>query len=286
MNRQAPNKIAGDALDVRPSPIAGQWYPGAPSTLRDRVQSYLDAADVEPLDGTPVALVVPHAGHVYSGNVAAHAYRLVQGQSYDVVAIVAPNHRIPNYDPFLTSGHDAYGTPLGPVPLAQDLVDALDAQVGLSRVRRDPEHSLEIQLPFLQVALAEKFQLLPVMLNDQSREACDTLGQALADLLRDRNALLIASTDLSHFHDAQTARRLDSNVTDHIADLDPDGLFQALASGKGKACGGIPTVAVMLAARALGADRAKLLKYATSGDVTGDYHSVVGYAAAVFYAAH
>jgi MEMO1 family protein len=284
MNRQAPNKTAGDALDVRPSPIAGQWYPGAPGTLRDRVQSYLDAADVEPLDGTPLALVVPHAGHVYSGGVAAHAYRLVQGQAYDVVAIVAPNHRTPNHNPFLTTGHDAYGTPLGPVPLAQDLVDALDARVGLSRVRRDPEHSLEIQLPFLQVVLKGEFQLLPVMLNDQSRAACDTLGQALADLLRDRNALLIASTDLSHFYDAQTARRLDSNVTDHIAGLDPDGLFDTLASGQGKACGGVPTVAVMLAARALGANRAKLLKYATSGDVTGDYHSVVGYAAAVLYA--
>jgi AmmeMemoRadiSam system protein B len=285
MKRQFLGKSRATASDVRPSPIAGQWYPGAPDLLRERVQSFLDAAEVEPLDGRLVALVSPHAGHQYSGGVAAHAYRLVQGARYDVVAIIAPNHRIPNYAPFLTTAHAAYWTPLGEVPLADELVTALNARLDLSRVRRDGEHSLEIQLPFLQVALADEFQLLPVMLNDPSPETCHALGEALADLLRDRNALLVASTDLSHFHDAETASRLDGVVTDCIAAFDPDGLLDALATGKGHACGGGPTVAVMLAARTLGADRAKLLKYATSGDVTGDYHSVVGYAAAALYAA-
>jgi AmmeMemoRadiSam system protein B len=105
----------------------------------------------------------------------------------------------------------------------------------------------------------------------------------LADLVRDRNALLVASTDLSHFYDAETAARLDGAVTDRIAAFDPEGLLDVLETGRGRACGGAPTAAVMLAARALNADRAKLLKYATSGDVTGDYRSVVGYAAAVLY---
>jgi AmmeMemoRadiSam system protein B len=284
MNRQFFGKSGAAAPDVRPSPIAGQWYPGAPGPLREHVQTFLDAAEVEPLDGHLVALVSPHAGYTYSGGVAAHAYRLVQGARYDVVAIVAPNHRIHNYAPYLTTTHIAYETPLGEVPLADELVAALDAQLGLGRVRRDSEHSLEIQLPFLQVALVDEFQLVPVMLNDQSPEACYALGEALADLLRDRNALLVASTDLSHFDNAETAARLDGVVTDCIAAFDPDGLLDALATGKGHACGGGPTVAVMLAARALGADSAKLLKYATSGDVTGDYHSVVGYAAAALYA--
>ena len=177
------NRSAG-ASGVRPSPIAGQWYPGAPDLLRDRVRSFLDSADVEPLDGCMVALVSPHAGHTYSGGVAAHAYRLVQGLRYDVVAIVAPNHRIPNYAPYLTTGHSAYWTPLGEVPLADELIALLDTRLGLSPVQRDEEHSIEIHLPFLQVALSEGFQLLPVMLNDQSREACYALGEALADLLR------------------------------------------------------------------------------------------------------
>jgi AmmeMemoRadiSam system protein B len=209
----------------------------------------------------------------------------VEGQHYEVVAIVAPNHRIVNYAPFLTTAHAAYGTPLGEVPVAEELLAALDERLGLSRVRRDEEHSLEIQLPFLQVALAGEFQLLPVMLNDLSSDVCHNLGEALADLLRERNALLVASTDLSHFYDGETAAGLDSVVTERIAALDPEGLLDVLEKGQGKACGGGPTVAVMLAARALGADRARLLKYATSGDVTGDYFRVVGYAAAALYAA-
>lgn len=277
------NPQASAGPGVRPSPIAGRWYPGAPDVLRERVQAFLDGVEVVSIAGRLVALVVPHAGHIYSGGVAACAYRLVQGASYDVVAVVAPNHRISSADPFLTTAHRAYWTPLGEAPVAEDLLDALDQRIGLARLRRDQEHSLEIQLPFLQVALAGGFALLPVMLNDQSPAVCHRLGEALADVLRDRNALLVASTDLSHFYDAATAARLDRAVTERIAAFDPAGLLEVLATGKGHACGGGPTAAVMLAARALGADRAKLLEYATSGDVTGDYHSVVGYAAAAVY---
>jgi AmmeMemoRadiSam system protein B len=228
--------------------------------------------------------VAPHAGHTYSGGVAAHAYRLVQRKSYDVVAIVAPNHRISKHEPYLIADYAAYWTPLGEVVLAENAVAMLDERLDLCRVHRDEEHSLEIQLPFLQVALGD-FQLLPVMFNDRSTQACYALGEALADVLRDRNALLVASTDLSHFYDARTAARLDGAVTDRIAAFDPEGLLEVMATGKGEACGGAPTVAVMVAARALGADCARLLKYATSGDVTGDYGSVVGYAAAALYAA-
>jgi AmmeMemoRadiSam system protein B len=288
MNRQSTRKSGGATLDVRPSPIAGSWYPGASGALRQRVQAFLDAAETaspDRIEGRLVALVSPHAGYTYSGGVAAHAYRLVQGARYDVVVIVAPNHSIYNPAPLLTSGHAAYGTPLGDVPLAEELLAALDARLGLSQVRRDGEHSLEIQLPFLQVALAGEFQLLPIMINDRSSKSWYNLGEALADLLRDQNVLLVASTDLSHFENAETAARLDGAVTDRIAAFDPEGLLDVLATGKGKACGGGPTVAVMLAARALGANRARLLKYATSGDVTGDYGRVVGYAAAALYAA-
>lgn len=283
MNRGILGGFGSGVSDVRPSPIAGQWYPGSPEQLRKGIEGYLDAVEVESLDGRVLGLVVPHAGHTYSGGVAAHAYSLVQDQDFDVVAIIAPNHRINNPAPFLVTGHRAYWTPLGEVPLAEDLVAELDRRLGLSRVERDAEHSLEIQIPFLQVALAGSFQLLPVMQNDQSSEACHALGVALTEVLRDRKALLVASTDLSHFCDAQTAARLDGAVTERIGAFDPEGLLEVLAAGRGHACGGGPTAAVMLAARALGANRATVLKYATSGDVTGDYGSVVGYAAAAFY---
>ncbi|MCP4519149.1 MAG: AmmeMemoRadiSam system protein B, partial [Delftia sp.] len=267
-------------------PFAGQWYPGTPGLLRQSIQNFLDAAPAASIAGRLVALVAPHAGHTFSGGVAAHAYQLVQGAHYDVVAIIAPNHRINDRAPFITTGHAAFATPLGNVPLADGLLAALDESLGLRRVRRDAEHSVEIQLPFLQVALDGPFQLLPLILNEQSPHTCRQLSETLADLLRDHNALLIASTDLSHFENGKTAARLDSAVTDRIAALDPQGLLDVLATGKGRACGGGPTVAVMLAARALGADRATLLKYATSGDVNGDYGRVVGYAAAALYAAN
>jgi AmmeMemoRadiSam system protein B len=245
----------------------------------------LDAADVELPDGRVVSLVAPHAGHTYSGGVAAYAYRLVQGGRYDVVAIVAPNHRIADYATYLVADYAAYWTPLGEVPVAEELVTMLDERLGLSRVRRDDEHSLEIQLPFLQVALEGDFRLLPVMLNTRSSDACVALGKTLADLLRGRDALLVASTDLSHFYDADTAARLDGAINERIAAFDPEGLLEVMAAGRGEACGGGPTAAVLVAARELGADRAQVLKYATSGDVTGDYRRVVGYAAAVIWAA-
>jgi AmmeMemoRadiSam system protein B len=257
-----------------------------PDRLRDSVQAFLDAAQVEPVGGRLVALVSPHAGHTYSGGVAAHAFRLVAGMDYDIVAVVAPYHPLHfSSTPYLVPDYAAYWTPLGEVPMADELISELDARLGVTRVQRDEEHSLEIQLPFLQVALPGSFQLLPVMLNDQSAEVCSAVGEALADVLRGQNALLVASTDLSHHYRAETAARLDGAVTDRIAAFDPEGLLDVLATGKGQACGGGPTVAVMLAARALGADQAVLLKYATSGDVTGDYHSVVGYAAAALYTA-
>jgi AmmeMemoRadiSam system protein B len=184
----------------------------------------------------------------------------------------------------LVTDHKAYWTPLGEVPLAQELVAELDKRLGLSRVKRDEEHSLEIQLPFLQVALSDAFQLLPVMLNDQSQDACYALADALVKVLRERNVLLVASTDLSHFYDAETAARFDGAVTERIGAFDPQGLLDVLAAGRGHACGGGPTAAVMLAARALGADLATVLKYGTSGDITGDYGSVVGYGSAALIA--
>ncbi len=269
--------------DPRPSPIAGTWYAGSPNQLRDSVASYIREAQVEVVPGRVIGLVAPHAGHIYSGPVAGYAYRQVEGNTYDVVALIGPDHRGLGFAPFFTTAHDGYWTPLGEVPVATDLLEELDRRVGVRRVWQDQEHSLEIQLPFLQVALDGEFRLLPVMMRDQSEAACRELGAALADLLQGRRALLIASSDLSHYYDANTARRLDTAVTDRIAAFDPVGLLEVLETGKGQACGGGPMATVMFAAQALGANEARLLHYATSGDVTGDYYAVVGYAAAVFY---
>ncbi len=273
-------------LDVRPSPIAGTWYEGNPHRLAASVDGYLDRAELPELPGEIIAVIAPHAGHRYSGAVAGYAFAAVRGRTFDLVAVISPMHQ-PYIEPLLVTAHAAYNTPLGEIPLDKQAVADLDAALrgslghGLSPVARDPEHSLEIELPFLQRSLTGEFKILPVMVREQSPKVSERLGQALAQVLKGRNALLVASTDLSHFYDQETAKSLDSEMLRCIESFSPESVFQAEATGKGQACGHAATAAVLWAARGLGADTVKVLHYATSGDVTGDFSSVVGYAAAV-----
>jgi len=274
--------IRMDAHDVRRSPIAGSWYPGTPEALARDVDRYLAQvpAHATRIPGELVALVAPHAGYVYSGPVAAHAYKLLEGLAFDTVAVVSPSHRA-YYAGNAVTEKQHYWTPLGTVPVDEDLVAALARRAPVVRVSQDAEHSLEIQLPFIQRTLGEGWTLLPIMMGaDHSLPACRALADGLAAALKDRRALLVASTDLSHFHNEATAHRLDQVVLDRVNAFDPEGLAQELVSNTCEACGGGPTVAVMLAARALGATDAQVLRYATSADVTGDRSNVVGYMAA------
>ena len=276
-------------LDVRPSPIAGLWYPGDPVALAQAVDSQLSAAEARIPAGTILGLVAPHAGHRYSGPVAAHAFRLVQGRRYDVVAVVSPMHH-PYPGTVLTSTHAAYGTPLGSVEIDREAVGRLADELSehgipMERVAQDPEHSLEIEIPFLQRALTPGFRLLPVMLRDQSPPVAKALGQSLADVLRDREVLLIASSDLSHFFPDPVARRLDGELLARLGAFDPEAVLAAEDEGVGFACGKGAVAAVLWASAGLGANRVDILKYAHSGEVTGDDLSVVGYGAAVIYRA-
>jgi AmmeMemoRadiSam system protein B len=157
----------------------------------------------------------------------------------------------------------------------------LTAGIGLAPIRQDPEHSLEIELPFLQRALGGEFTLLPVMVRDASAPVTRLLGRALAKSLAERDAILVASTDLSHFYPQAIANTLDGEMLHHLESFDPEGVLRVEEEGKGFACGRGALAAVLWAARDLGANQVKILRYATSGDVTGDYGQVVGYAAAV-----
>jgi len=264
--RRGSERPAGD---VRPPAVAGQFYPGDPDSLARDVDRFIAAAGDVDVDGDVVGIVAPHAGYVYSGGVAGHAYAAVKGRAYDTVVVVAPSHRVA-FRGTAIYARGAYETPLGVVPVDADLAAAIiDSSAGIvdePRVHRD-EHSLEVQVPFLQRALG-RFAIVPIVMGDQSRSAVRTLGERIASAVaaaRGRRVLLVASTDLSHYHEA----------------FDLDGLARLLASGECEACGGGPTAAVMTAARALGADAARVLAYATSGDVTGDTDQVVGYMSAV-----
>ncbi len=271
---------------ARPSPIAGRWYPGNPQRLAASVDAYISAADLPPIDGEVVAVMAPHAGHIYSGPVAGYAFAALRGKAPACAAVVSPMHH-PYSQPLLTSGHRAYQTPLGEVPVDNALIRKLDAALknrlgfGLTPISRDEEHSLEIELPFLQRVLSGVFQLLPVMVRDQSVKTARALGDALAETLKDTEAVLVASTDLSHFYSQVIANELDGELLRRVAEFDPQGVMDAEDEGVGFACGRAALAAVMWAAHDLGAEKIQILNYATSGDVTGNFSEVVGYGAAV-----
>jgi len=267
---------------IRRSVIAGSWYPGDPKQLRAMVDGFLKQVPPQPLEGRLVGLISPHAGYMYSGQVAAYAYSQLHGKTFPKVVVVSPVHQM-YMGEFATTSWDYYETPLGLVPVDAECIAAVERQVRLRRVSEDMEHSLEIQLPFLQHVLGE-FALTPIMMGEQDWDSAVRLGQALAKAVGEQPALLVASTDLSHFHRYDAAVRLDGVVLKHITAYDPEGLARTLDTHGAEACGGGPVTAVMLAAKELGANRAVLLKYMNSGDVTGDHSGVVGYAAVALLA--
>jgi AmmeMemoRadiSam system protein B len=275
-----------EQIGPRPAQLAGTWYTGSPEALKKEVQGYLHSAELPAAEGEVIALIAPHAGHRYSGPVAGYAYRAVEGRSYDCVAVLSPFHQ-GYHKPILTSGHSAYQTPLGEVSIDTERLAALEADLAEQQQRPpdylayDQEHAIEIQLPFLQLALHGDFKLLPIMLSGIQSEAAYQLGGALGRVLKNSRCLLIASTDLSHFYTEDQANRLDQAMLAAIASLDPHQVMEVQRSGKGQACGLLAVVAVLAAANALGAARCQILNYATSGAASGDYSRVVGYGAAV-----
>lgn len=276
-------------LDVRPSPIAGTWYPGDPALLADSIDQYLESCTQTTHIGQIMGLVVPHAGHRYSGHVAAEAFLQLKGAEPEIVVMVTPLHH-PASGQVLLSGHQAYETPLGQIPIDTDLQDRfsdeLSSEFGITvqRIRNDNEHSLEIELPFLQRVLPPTFQLLPIMIRDQSRQPVEGVGRTLGKMLSDRPpVVLVASSDLSHFYPQSVAKKLDAEVLTRIESFDPLSVLEVETDGAGFACGRGAIAAVLWAAKALGADTVKVLKHATSGDVTSDFDSVVGYGSALIY---
>lgn len=271
-------------VDIRPSPIAGTWYQSDPERLRRQMKGYLDAACLPELAGEVLAVIAPHAGHRYSGKTAGHAFAAVRGRSPALVALVSPMHQ-PYPGSVLTTAHRAYATPLGVQWVDEDTLALLEEELlasglDLARVANDREHSLEIELPFLQVALAGEFKILPLMVRSQSPLISLNLGKALARTLKGRDAILVGSTDLSHFYPEDMARELDGEMLRRMRGFSPDDLFAAERTGKGFACGVAAVAAVLWAARDLGADCVEILHHSTSAEETGDRASVVGYGAA------
>ena len=272
--------------DIRPSPLAGRWYPAHPKKLAESVDDYIRAAKIPEIRGEILALVSPHAGHLYSGPVAGYAFKSIATLHPELVVVLSPFHQ-DHQGAILTSGHQAYQTPLGEIPVDRDSIEFVNqlllekSGVKLSKIQNDTEHAIEIILPFLQRALKSEFSILPLMLRKQDPGLMQILGEVLAELMESRKILLVASTDLSHFQTAGKANQQDQTIIQGIQSMEPENLYQAQQENKGSACGLGALAAVIWAVKTGGSVTAQILNYAHSGNITGDNISVVGYTSAV-----
>ncbi|MBI4165073.1 MAG: AmmeMemoRadiSam system protein B [Acidobacteria bacterium] len=290
--------VTPQAPKVRQPAVAGAFYPGDAQVLGKIVDGFLAHAEVEPIAGPLVAITAPHAGYEYSGQVAAHSFALLRGRKFARVVVIAPCH-IEAFDFSSIYDGDAYATPLGTIAVDREFARKLAAESprikissrGHGIVQGRGEHALEVELPFLQRVLGE-FKLVPIVMGDQTYDLERSLGVALAKLMREArpkdaqvqsDTLIVASSDLSHFHPYDDAVRLDRKLLNALEEWDYFNMSQNFERRVWEACGGGPIVAAMIAAEKLGANRAKVLKYANSGDATGDKSRVVGYGAAAFY---
>ena len=273
--------------DVRPAAVAGSWYPSNPAQLEAAVDVHLAAVAPAPQDLCPRALIAPHAGLMYSGPVAAHAYALVRGCQYSAVVLVGPSHFVAFQGVSLWP-RGAWETPFGDVLVAEKLAVAIaerSRDVTERPAAHSREHSLEMQLPFI-ARLLPNVPIVPLVMGHQTRATARDLGRTLAAALEahgEREVLIVASSDLSHYEDAATASKLDAIVLECVAEFSAERLMDALEHEPRHACGGGPMVSVLSAASQLGCTRSQVLQYGDSGDVSGDKSAVVGYMAAAIW---
>ena len=268
---------------IRESVAAGSFYPASPDGLRSQINEFLDKAELSDIENIK-AIVCPHAGYIYSGQVAAYSYRQIAGKKFDSVFLIAPSHS--EYFDFssIYSG-DAYRTPLGLVYIDKERSKILadkSERIKLSLYGHRDEHSLEVQLPFLQV-LFEDIKIVPIVIGQQSSQNIKELGNSIGELFKNEKILIVASTDLSHYHPYDIAVTLDQKVNKLISDFDHEALMTEFITNNAEMCGGGPVISAMIASKVLSANTSKILNYKNSGDVSGDKSAVVGYLAAAFY---
>ena len=269
--------------NIREPAVAGMFYPASPDKLKDEVRQLLDTYKPQEEFHNIVGIVSPHAGYVYSGRTAAFAFNAAAQKKYKTVVIISPSHREYFAGISIYNG-DAYKTPLGEVPINKEMRYelVLDNKIIFNGINgHRTEHAIEVQIPFLQMTMND-FSIVPIVMGDQNKMFVDELAKKLAEVIDDET-LIVASSDLSHFHSKEAADRLDSIVENRIADFDYEGLQNDLETGKCEACGGGGIVALMQTADLLQKKKSKILSRTDSGDVTGDNSEVVGYLSAVLF---
>lgn len=287
-NAQPEKEVENKAMneqEIRKAVVAGSWYTADPAALRNEISKYLENARLADIDGEIIALISPHAGYAYSGFTAAHAYKQVKGKQYDAVIVIAPSHR-EAFSGVSVFNKDGYETPLGIVPVEKTIANTIIEQhpdIRFTWEGHREEHSLEIQLPFLQIVIPD-LKIVPIVLYDYSWENCKRLADAITTAIKGKKILIVASSDLYHGYSYEECKATDRRTLDTIVELNPEKLCQDFQDKDLMACGAGGIVVAELVAINLGANKAKIVHQINSNDITGSKGGyVVGYGAVAIY---
>ena len=270
------------AQDIKDADLAGSWYSDNPQILKREINNYLDSAKVLPFEGEPIALILPHAGLIYSGNTSAYGFKALRGRRIDKVILVGFSHRV-DFDGTAVFSYQGFRTPLGTLTIDKELSEKISSshkKIFTYPLAFANENSVELIIPFIQVFFDQPKVVL-LALGRQSWENAQVLGQALAKVLRNEsNYLIIASSDMSHYLPLARALEVDQETVTLLGKMNPENLFTSLKE-ENRMCGLGAVTSVMIAAGELGADKLRVLRESTSAEASGDESRVVGYLSAV-----
>lgn len=273
------------AEEIKNSDLAGSWYPQSKTVLRNMLQGYLDSANPQKTDGQALAIISPHAGYQFSGPVAAYGFKALQGSPIETVIIIGFSHRI-FFDGISVYAKGSWRTPLGDAKIDEDLAGKIVAEnprILFEASLFEGENSVEMQIPFVQVVFPDA-KIVPIAFGTQKYEDAKSLADTLVQIIKDKKGVLIvASTDMSHYHSYDEAGSIDAHTIELLNKMDPKELYRRESTGACELCGMLPVASVLILAKSLGYDSIKILKYANSGDTFGDKSKVVGYVSAVIY---
>jgi hypothetical protein len=264
--------------------VAGQFYPADKAKLSKDIDSYLKGYKVIGGEGELIAIIVPHAGYEYSGRIAGYAYKQLTNKSFDTVIVMGPSHYV-QFDGVSIMPKGEYGTPLGKIRIDEETsskIMSYNSKIKYVKEAWEKEHSVDVQVPFLQKTM-RNFKIVPMVFGYQSMENCYMLANAIKKSIGNKKVLLVASSDMSHYHTAEVASTMDASAIDAISKGDVNLLAERLSTGECEMCGYGPVITAMIVAENLGANSYEILKYGDTGDVTGDKTAVVGYMSAAIY---
>ncbi len=277
-------------MQIRTPAVAGMFYPSEKNELKNMVHDcFLNSfgpGKLAPSESTQkiFGVICPHAGYIYSGPIACHSYYAISSEPVDLFIIVGPNHW--GIGCSVAAMKDCeWETPLGHVQVDSEMAEELEnisEMVELDFFSHTREHSLEVQLPMLLEVYSNEFKILPIILVNQNQEAAQDVGVAISKLAQKKKTMIIGSSDFTHYEENEFAHKQDESLIEPILKLDVDQFYKVLHEKKVSACGYGAIAATMVACKDLGAKKGELLRYATSGDITGDKSSVVGYGSIIF----